>query len=372
MNVVIAARKLPLYLGGLAKYQIELARALTQAGHAVKLVGLEGDCASATGHEMTSLSRLVRERPRLWPSMSSRPGLHRLLVTSIKRAYSPAIKQIVASKPDVIHYVGTGWDYVGFAMAEAAKRAEARFTIWPAVHPGQWGDDVIDLRLYRLADALFSQSDHERDHLATKGLDTRRVVRCGLPPMCLPDGDGKRLREKHQVGDRPVVLFMGRRDKGKGYFALLNAWPLVRRSFPDAILFLVGPPSEEADAPSAKQEGVIDLGAVSEAEKADALAACDVFCLPSAHESFGIVYVEAWSYGKPAICGTAPASRELVRDGETGLWADQDPPRLAEVIGRLLGDSTYRKQLGAAGLALQQREFTWPHVLALHLQAFSR
>ena len=236
--------------------------------------------------------------------LASRPALHGALEVLAGNALSEHSFKSALSGTGQLHFVGTGWDFMGLAAARLARKKGMGFTIWPAVHPGAWGDDQIDVRLYRQADAVFCQSEYERNHLATLGVPESKLVRCGLPPMCRTDGDGTRLRSRLMIGDRPTALFLGRRDAGKGYPALLDAWQLVLQWCPDAVLLLAGP--GDADAARLAQipaENVRDLGCPSEQEKADAYAACDIFCLPSAHESFGIVYVEAWSYGKPVLCG---------------------------------------------------------------------
>jgi glycosyltransferase involved in cell wall biosynthesis len=190
--------------------------------------------------------------------------------------------------------------------------------------------------------------------------------------MCLENGDGPRLRSRLSIGDRPSVLFLGRRDVGKGYPALLDAWPLVLQQCPNAVLLLAGPgSSDEPRISKISPSNIRDLGCPSEQEKADAYSACDIFCLPSAHESFGIVYVEAWSYGKPVICGTAPASRELVENGVTGVWADQQPEQLAAGLLRLLMHPAQRLAIGQAGLAHQQRHYTTAQMVACHLKAWN-
>jgi len=117
-----------------------------------------------------------------------------------------------------------------------------------------------------------------------------------------------------------VVLFVGQ-GRGKGYPALLRTWSTVLKGAPDAVLaWRVQAEASFAGSLRVSRNTVSEIsGLPNELGKADAFAGCDVFCLPSAHESFGIVYVEAWSYGKPVICGTAPACRELVEPGVTGL-----------------------------------------------------
>jgi glycosyltransferase involved in cell wall biosynthesis len=187
--------------------------------------------------------------------------------------------------------------------------------------------------------------------------------------MCSPDGNGADFRSKWNLGTRPMVLFIGRRDEGKGFPALLQAWKSVLLQNPGAVLVLAGP--GEARALGIPDDSFMDLGVPEEGTKASALAACDIFCLPSAHESFGIVFAEAWSYGKPVICGPAPASREWIQDGVTGLHSTQDPSAVAAAISRLLADSELRSRMGAAGRELQQTRLTWDAVMRIHAQVFA-
>jgi glycosyltransferase involved in cell wall biosynthesis len=174
------------------------------------------------------------------------------------------------------------------------------------------------------------------------------------------------------MGDRPAVLFLGRRDCGKGYPALLQAWRKVLERHPQAVLLLAGPAGEDFSDELRALDGdsIRDLRIPDEQAKADALAACDIFCLPSAHESFGIVYAEAWSYGKPVICGPAPACREWIHEGQTGLWAEQTPDSIARSIGELLSDPGAARQMGRAGKQFQQTHLTTESFLLAHQNAF--
>jgi glycosyltransferase involved in cell wall biosynthesis len=309
---------------------------------------------------------------KLAMSMASRPALHPLLQAAVEFYYQGLLRHAASRRVDAIHFVGTGWDISGFALAMLASQKNVPFTVWPAVHPGSWGDDAIDMRLYRQADTVFCQTHVEAEHLVRRGIEPERISICGLPPNVSADGGGKGFRARLTIGVRPAVLFMGRRDEGKGYPALLKAWPIVLQRFPDAVLLLAGKGGEEY----AYLLGLLpcdscrDMGIVDDATKADALAACDLFCLPSAHESFGIVYVEAWFYSKPVICGTAPACRELVQDGVTGLHSTQNPEELADKICSLLADKDLAKRMGDHGKILQQERFTKRRLVECHASAW--
>lgn len=379
-SLLIASRQLPLMTGGLAAYQKQLASELISKRH----LPVEFQAAETAGEipgNQTPLPAKCSIIPgctdrKLWMRLASRPFLHPLLQSWISLRFRLALRSARPAEtripPDVIHFVGTGWDFAGFGFLDLARRWKARFTVWPAVHSGQWGDDQIDLRLYRQADAVFCQSRHEAGHLQSLGLEAEKIVPCVLPPMCLPGRDGRVLRDRLGIGTRPAVLFLGRRDQSKGYPALLEAWPSVLSSHPDAVLLLSGPGGSEYGAllHGLPAGSLRDLGISDEETKAQALAACDVFCLPTAHESFGIVFAEAWSYGKPVVCGPAPASREWIEDGVTGLHVDQDPRAIAQALRRLLDHPELAAQMGSEGRKYQESHLTWEKTLASHLAAF--
>jgi glycosyltransferase involved in cell wall biosynthesis len=90
------------------------------------------------------------------------------------------------------------------------------------------------------------------------------------------------------------------------------------------------------------------LGDVSQDELAREYQRCDVFCLPSAQEGFGIVFLEAMAAGKPIIAARAAAAPEVV---EHGLLAEPgDAGSLAAAIAELHGDAPLRRSLAEAGL----------------------
>lgn len=121
-----------------------------------------------------------------------------------------------------------------------------------------------------------------------------------------------------------IALFIGRKGRAMGYHALRSAKASLEANR-DGLVFVSIGRALELHYPELDSRIDIDLGATDEATKQHPLAACDVLALPSEAESFGIVYVEAWVYCKPVICGTAPASRELVSRHGGGVVSDGTP-----------------------------------------------
>lgn len=302
-------------------------------------------------------------------SLVSRPLLQKAAIWIFRQAYGKALSEAIPQQVDVIHSVGVGWELLGFlALAEAKKRG-AVLTVLPAVHPGTWGDSTLDVALYNQANAIFVLSESEQAHLIRRGVEPQRLHVCGLAPAAEAAGDAARFRREHGLEDRPLILFVGRKDRGKGYHALREAMPAILAAVPDACLVVVGP-DRDPPYPPVPETALLDLGFASETDKADALAACDVFCLPSENESFGIVYVEAWSYGKPVVGGSAPAVRDLVTDGVNGYCVTQNTAEIADALIRLLQDPGLRRELGENGRELQQSRYAWDAVTEDHQQVF--
>jgi len=104
-------------------------------------------------------------------------------------------------------------------------------------------------------------------------------------------------------------------------------------------------------APKAR---VLNLDDLAEGDKQDALAACDLLCVPSEGESFGMVYFEAWAYKKPVLALDLPVLRETIGEGGAGILVKNDFREVAAGIMRLLENSSLRKEMGERGVDVAQ------------------
>jgi glycosyltransferase involved in cell wall biosynthesis len=160
--------------------------------------------------------------------------------------------------------------------------------------------------------------------------------------------------------DPATVLFVGRKERYKGYHALRNAAKIVWRSRPEARFVAIGQDAWTARfEPRFTDDRWVDRGIVSEAEKAEAYARATIFAMPSVHETFGHTYLEAWYAWRPVIAGDIPPIREVVRDGIDGLVVAQDPDAIARAILTLLGDTTRARRMGESGRFRLQEKWTW-------------
>lgn len=90
----------------------------------------------------------------------------------------------------------------------------------------------------------------------------------------------------------------------------------------------------------------------------DALAAIDVFCLPSLQQGLGTIMLEAMSLGRPVIASDVGGVYSVVRDNETGLVV---PPRDSEALAlrilEFLDDPAHAWAIGEAGREAVEKEF---------------
>lgn len=162
--------------------------------------------------------------------------------------------------------------------------------------------------------------------------------------------------------DIPTLVFIGRHRYYKGLDTLLRAMPTL-----NARLLVGGDgPLRAAWEALAMELGITQsvqfIGNVSDDDLPRFFASGDVFVLPanSRAEAFGKVLLEAMATGLPCVTtelGTGTSF--VVQDGVTGFVVPpENPDGLGAAIRRLLERAELRKQLGEAGRARVQREFT--------------
>jgi glycosyltransferase involved in cell wall biosynthesis len=103
------------------------------------------------------------------------------------------------------------------------------------------------------------------------------------------------------------------------------------------------------------------LGFRPDAEKQDALAGATALVMPSPHESFSFVILEAWSQSTPVLAtARSPVLRGHVARSGAGLLFDQAPDDLGAAVGMLI--AALCKTLGERGRAYVEARYRWPRI----------
>ncbi|MFE2040291.1 glycosyltransferase family 4 protein [Streptomyces sp. NPDC059477] len=292
------------------------------------------------------------------------PGLDRDTIQVARAAVDTRLGP-VRTTPDLVHAYDLGQpDPVRRAM-RVAREHRVPFVLTPATDPQLWPDPALGRRACALASVIYTLTAAERAALCLAGAPVDRMRHVAQAPDLAGRPDRAAFRARHGI-DGPVVLFAGRRIATKGYRQLLAAAPLVWDRLPDTTFALIGPgPGRRPDPAEAhlyRDGRVLDLGVVSDQDKCDAMAACDVLALPTTADVFPLVFAEAWSCGRPVITGRFPGVEDVVRDDVDGLIVGRGARELADVLVTLLTDHGRRRAMGAAGLARSRTEFGWDRV----------
>ena len=199
-----------------------------------------------------------------------------------------------------------------------------------------------------------------------------RVIPQGLELDEVAGGDAARFRARHACAG-PIVAHIAALCADKGTQTLLEAWPSLS---PKATLVLLGHTTREFAAwfeslPAQRRRGILHLQRLPDAERNDLLAAMDVLALPSRTDTFGRVFLEAWSYAKPVVGARAGGIPDVIEAGRTGELVDfGDAAGLARVLDGLLGDPRRREQMGLLGQRVLWERYDWQRVQKSLLELF--
>jgi glycosyltransferase involved in cell wall biosynthesis len=240
----------------------------------------------------------------------------------------------------------------------------------------RWRKTVMELlfenRNIRHAAALHFTTDEEKRLAAPYiGNTPGVVVPLGLDLKeyeNLP-GPGKFRRRFPEVGEKKIILFLGRLNFKKGLELLAKAFAQVAREREDVHLVLAGPADPGYGEKVKKwlaDEGLLAratfTGMLLGEEKLAALRDATLFVLPSYSENFGLAVVEAMACGLPVIISDQVNIWREVQEGGAGRVGPCQAAWFAGAMAELLAQEDRRRRLGERGAALVRERFQWSHL----------
>ena len=355
--------------GGTEQVVWNLAKAQKAAGHDVRLFATTALCA--TPHETVDGLEIVRFRPVYpwWP-------MPKALVAELDRKggnpFVPGLgKALREWRPDVIHC------HAMARIAELCLRVGARRRCVVSLHGGganvpteeakslkaptrgrlPWGK-AIDILM-----GWTRRVPEDFGGIVCVGEDEYEKYRARHPHvMYLPNGVDTSLfascRSRTSGSGSPFrVLCVARIDRQKNQMLLVE-W-LARH--PEATVRFVGPVTQpdyraelEARAASLGVAGRLSFAGALRPASPELLAeyaAADAFVLPSRHEPFGIVVLEAWAAGLPVVASDVGGLGRLcaAHPDAALVFKPGDLDALDAALGRLAGEEGLAERLSAAG-----------------------
>jgi glycosyltransferase involved in cell wall biosynthesis len=173
------------------------------------------------------------------------------------------------------------------------------------------------------------------------------------------------VKRRYTIGPMdPTVLFVGRLAHQKGPDLLMEAIPPILKFHPRAKFVFVGDGElRKALETRSQQLGIAQsirfIGFQSNGTLGDLYKACDVVCVPSRNEPFGIVILEAWSSGKPVVSTKNGGPEEFVWHEVNGLKVYAHHDSIAWGLGTLFTDFEWGRWMGRNGRVAAESAFSW-------------
>lgn len=362
MRVLLITRNLPPLVGGMERLNWHMADELSRRAD-IRVVAPKGASARAPDGVW------IRE------TASASPAL--FLADAIRLSSG-----IVARwRPDVV-LAGSGltapvaWITARLCGARMAVYTHGLdLTVRHPIYRSLW------LPAIRRADILIANS-HATARLAVARGMADAHIRVIHPGVSIPAADtngvhpGRTFRARHAIGNRPVLLSVGRLSARKGIREFVNqVLPLIARHRPDVLLAVIGGEpknalSAEAQSPHIiKQDAerlglannVLFAGETDDEELANAYRTVDVHVFPACSrandpEGFGMVAIEAAAHGLQTVAYATGGVTDAVEHGVSGyLVPPDDAVAFARSILLLLESPLPREAIRAFG-----KRFEWP------------
>lgn len=209
---------------------------------------------------------------------------------------------------------------------------------------------------YRDADGVFTTTHDLIDTLVQQGIGKERVFHIPNMVKCLE------LPHRGTRNTPPVIGTMGRFVAKKGFDVYIDALQIIKnRGIPfKAVLGGDGAEGESlknrAEAASLTEQLTFP-GWVQ--DKKAFYTSIDIFCLPSLHEPFGIVLLEAFKFGTPVIATDSEGPRDIITPNYDALIVEKgNAEQLANALEILIKDQAQSDKLAANAFAKVRTKYS--------------
>jgi glycosyltransferase involved in cell wall biosynthesis len=169
----------------------------------------------------------------------------------------------------------------------------------------------------------------------------------------------------NKVGDKKMILFVGRLTKYKGVECLLHAFSRLLKDYKDVVLCIrgsgpEGPQILQLESKLGLKGKVLWPSYIPNRDMPRLYAASKLFVLPSLIEPLGIAALEAMASGRPIIASRVGGLADLVEEDVNGyLVSPGSVEALRGAMLRILGDERLERRLGRGSRRLVEERFSW-------------
>lgn len=322
-------------------------------------------------HDKTNVISVINESGKLEQYYKDTPYKYEKIKRSLTlRSFLAARKLariIDKNKIDIVHLHWTK-DIPVAVLAKLLSKQRPKLVQTRNMTMTRFKDDFYHRWLYKNMDMMLPVTYQVKEQIERFiPADIRpkvEVLYMGADSVNLLDETEKQeLRNKYRLHDLFTVGIVGRIERGKGQYLVIDAVKKLLSEGTNIQALIVGHAMKEGYLAALKadlekenlQDQIIFTGFTREAQKL--MQICDCLILATQRETFGLVLIEAMASGVAVIGSDSGGPLEIIDDEKSGLlFKTNDSEDLSQKI-KMMMDNDLRKKLSAAGKAKADEMF---------------
>ena len=308
-----------------------------------------------------------------------------------KRFYVPNfsykyLKNIIKSV-DIVHIMGH-WTFLNALVYIILRSLNKPYVVCPAGTLSIYGRSKFKKVLYNwlIGNKLISNAKGhiavtkgEMPHFQSYGVDSNNVsiIPNGINPDDFKQADTVGFRKKYGIGDKPLIMFLGRLNHIKGPDLLLDAFYRIKDDLKDYNLLFVGPDGgmlsglKDIVFKRGMDDRVYFINYLGGMDKSKAYHAADLLAIPSRQEAMSIVVLEAGVTGTPVLI-TDQCGFNEVSDINGGLVVSASAEGITQGLLALLKSRNDLKLRGSNLKKYVFEDFMWDGIIGKYLKLYEQ
>lgn len=296
------------------------------------------------------------------------------------RAIAEAVKEA-----DIIH-VMNHWTVLNALVYLVARYYGKPYVVCPAGALPIWGRSrvikylfnlIVGNRLVKNAAGWVAITEDEKAQFLPYGVELSKIelIPNGIDPDNFLEADTLSFRQKYQLGESNIILFVGRLNPIKGPDLLVEAFCQAKNAIGNYQLVFVGPDqgmqdSLEKTVKEAGLEGQVHfIGYLGGQEKSNAYHAADLVVVPSRQEAMSIVALEAGICGTPVLLTDQCGFTEVATVGG-GVITPVNSEGIAAALKMILNNRELLDTMGKNLQTLVIEKYTWKIIAQKYIRFF--
>ena len=307
-------------------------------------------------------------------------GLPEMISTLSIGPFSASMKQaILETQADVICASSVHYRFADYGLYRRQTINQKPFVLYGALHLETTDVPKTFINRIKAADHYIANTDYEKEFLVKQGISDTRITVAGcatdiINEDSLVTSNENIKKELNLPSNKHTILCISRHEAFKGLPVLVDAFIALQKNTSDVCLVIAGATGTYTNTLKQQERennNIFIFTDISNETKCRLLHIADVVVLPSTEESFGVVFLEAWSFKKPVIGARIGAIKSLISENKDGcLFEPNNVSDLAGCIKQMLNDDEKCRQMGENGFKKVQQYYTWNKITATFRSAY--